>query len=537
MKKLVFVSDFFADQVQGGAEIYDDLLIKELQNRGVKVCKFNCHEFTDKHFKLYEKSGFMFLVSNFINLQEPVKKLMQVYSDRYCILEHDHKYLVNRNPAEFRDYKAPRGMIINKDFYKSAKQVFCQSIKHAQVLSMNLEIKNVTNLGCSLWSKEQLDLIRSKMCEKNNRAVIINDSNLIKGTQEAIFACKSKNIEFDVIEKMPYEEYLTELAKYDRFVFFPKTLESFCRVLLEARMLGCKLMTNSLNGCTYEHWFKGYKGKELIDFVDSQRDSVVDKICEKVFEVREVESKEGDITVILNCYRRPYNLKMQVDAIRAQTVKPAQIWLWINYHEDNKDFDPDTLGVDRVFSNDYNWKFYGRFAAGLLADTEYVAIYDDDTIPGNRWHENCLNSMKENEGIMGGAGYIQTGPRASEYYRHGWPSKNYKTERVDYVGHAWFFKTKWLSHLWREKPPTWDNGEDMHFSYTSQKFGNIQTYCPPHPEDDLSLHSSLMGYELGVDSKATSNNHAVSHKQFFSERDMCVRTAIDGGWDTVKKIK
>ena len=69
MKKIVFVSDFFADQVQGGAEIYDALLVQQLESKGVKICKFNSHEFTDKHFKLYEKTGFMFLASNFVNLR------------------------------------------------------------------------------------------------------------------------------------------------------------------------------------------------------------------------------------------------------------------------------------------------------------------------------------------------------------------------------------------------------------------------------------------------------------------------------------
>ena len=32
------------------------------------------------------------------------------------------------------------------------------------------------------------------------------------------------------------------------------------------------------------------------------------------------------------------------------------------------------------------------FAAALLADTEYIAIYDDDTIPGKQWHSNCLKT-------------------------------------------------------------------------------------------------------------------------------------------------
>jgi len=536
MKKIVFVSDFFADQVQGGAEIYDALLVQQLESKGVKVCKFNSHEFTDKHFKLYEKTGFMFLVSNFVNLSESVKKLMQIYSDRYCILEHDHKYLKNRNPADFKNFKAPREMIINQEFYRSAKQVFCQSVKHAEVLSLNLGIDNVTNLGCSLWSKEQIELISSKICEKNSKAAIINDPNVIKGTKEAVAVCESKNIDYDLLPKAKYENYLSTLAKYETFVFFPKTLESFCRVLLEARMMGCKLVTNNLNGCTYEPWFRGLKGQDLIDYVDSQRDVVVTKIYDKVFETTNEESKDGDITVILNCYRRPYNLKMQVDAIRAQSVKPVQIWLWINYHEDNKDFDPSTLGVDKVFSNDFNWKFYGRFAAALLADTEYVAIYDDDTIPGKRWHENCLKTMKTHEGILGSAGITLKSDRYVNHDRCGWPTQNREVTEVDLVGHSWFFKREWLRYLWQEKPVTWENGEDIQFGFMAKVHGGIPTYCPPHPPEDRELHGSILGNELGIDDKATSTNSSVSHQQFFSERDRCVQEGIKSGWKTVKGI-
>jgi len=535
MNKVVFLADFFAEDIQGGAEIYDDILISSLRSRGCKVATFRCSEFGVKHLQLYIKSDFFFIVSNFISLSEQVKKRLEAYPNRYVILEHDHKYLKNRNPADFKDFTAPKHFLTNQTFYSSAKTVFCQSSKHKEILQKNLGVSNAISLGCSLWSKKQLEVIKNCRTDKNNKAFVLNDPNPVKGLAKALSVCKGKNIEYDLVDKKPYEEFITELAKYERFVFFPKTLESFCRVILEARMLGCKLVTNNLNGCTYEEWFSKYKGEELIEYVDSQRERVVDDICNALFSIP--ETKEGDITVILNCYRRPYNLQMQVDSLRAQTIKPSQIWLWINYHEDNKDFDPTTLGVDRIIKNDFNWKFYGRFAGALLADTEYVAIYDDDTIPGSHWHENCLECMKHKEGIMGTAGYIQTGDRAMQYYRHGWPSKNENIERVDYVGHAWFFKREWLSHLWREKPPTWDNGEDMHFSYTAQKYGGIQTYCPPHPKEKTEMHGSLLGNELGVDSKATSNNQAVSHQQFFSERDMCVRTAIDGGWDTVEKIK
>ena len=536
MNKLVFIADFFAHQIAGGAEIYDEILMNELQSHGVEVCKFNSAEFTKKHFALYEKMGFTFLVSNFVQLREDVKKIMKVYSSKYCILEHDHKYLSNRNPSEFRGFIAPEQMIINRDFYRSAKQVFCQSIKHAEVLSANLNIDNVTNLSCSLWSKEQIGLIRSKVCDKNNLAMIINDTNVIKGTKESIDLCQKKGIDFNLIAKLPYDSYLSQLALHEKFVFLPKTLESFCRVIIEARMLGCKLVTNNLNGCTYEPWFKDLKGHKLIDYVDSQRDVVVNKIYDKLFEDKKLESENGDITVILNCYRRPYNLKMQVDAIRAQSVKPVQIWLWINYHEDNKDFDPHLLDVDKVFSNNYNWKFYGRFAAALLADTEYIAIYDDDTVPGKRWHENCLETMKTHEGILGSAGIILKSDQYINHDRCGWPTQNKVTTEVDLVGHAWFFKREWLKYLWQEKPVTWDNGEDIQFGFMAKVHGGIPTYCPPHPPEDRDLHGSILGNELGIDDKATSTNSSVSHQQFFGERDRCVQEGIKKGWKTVRGV-
>lgn len=536
MNKLVFISDFLTTEIAGGAEIYDDILIAELQKMGVKVCRFKSIEFSKKHFHLYEKMGFVFLISNFFHLKQDVIKLFQIYTDKYCILEHDHKYLATRDPSPFKGFIAPPEAIINKQFYKSARQVFCQSVKHAEALSSNLNIDNVINLGCSLWSKDQLDLIKSKICEKNDKALIINDPNKLKGTSESILTCEKRKIDYNLINKLPYEDYLSELSKHDKFVFFPKSLESFSRVILEARMLNCKLITNNLNGCTYESWFKDLKGLDLIDYVDSQREVVVDKIYDKLFRQQKIDFREGDITVILNCYRRPYNLKMQVDAIKSQSIKPVQIWLWINHHDDNKHFDPSSLGVDRIFKNDFNWKFYGRFAAALLADTEYVALYDDDTIPGQRWHENCLETMKTHEGIMGSAGIILKSNRYLNHDRCGWPTQNREITEVDLVGHSWFFKREWLRYLWQEKPVTWDNGEDIQFGFMAKIHGGIPTYCPPHPPEDKDLHGSVLGNELGIDDKATSTNKAVSHEQFFGERDLCVQEGLKKGWKTVKGV-
>ena len=189
-----------------------------------------------------------------------------------------------------------------------------------------------------------------------------------------------------------------------------------------------------------------------------------------------------------------------------------------------------------MFLNNYNWKFYGRFAAALLADTEYVAIYDDDTIPGGNWHKNCFETMEREEGILGAAGMTFKSDIYINHDRCGWPTKNDKLTEVDAVGHAWFFKREWLSFLWKEKPFMWENGEDIQFSSMAKIYGGIKTFCPPHPQGDQSMHGSILGNELGIDSKATSNNNEVTHQQFFSERDLCVQNALKMGWVTVNEV-
>ena len=70
----------------------------------------------------------------------------------------------------------------------------------------------------------------------------------------------------------------------------------------------------------------------------------------------------------------------------------------------------------------------------------------------------------------------------------------------------------------------------------SKIYGGVRTYCPPHPPDNKELHGSILGNELGIDSKATSNNQETSHVQFFSQRDSCLAAGLQKGWKTVNEV-
>jgi hypothetical protein len=256
-------------------------------------------------------------------------------------------------------------LLVNEEFYNFAANIFCQSEKHALVIKQNLNTDNIVNLGCSVWSEENIvSLQKAINNKKNNKAAVLDSSNEIKGTPRAISFCEKKNISYDLISAEAFDNFIQKLSTYEKLVFFPKVLESFSRLAVEAKILNCKILTNNNLGCTSEKWFLKYSGQELLDFVIKKQKKVLHTIESSIFQ-EETVSENNSITVILNSYRRPYNLEMQVKAIREQTKKPCEIWLWVNHHEDNVGYDYNKLDIDKVFHNDYNWKFYGRFAAAL----------------------------------------------------------------------------------------------------------------------------------------------------------------------------
>lgn len=521
MKRIIFIADLFKSDLIGGAELNDDVLINHLNKNGYEV---ECIRSDIVNEEIILKND-LFIISNFINLSERNKQILML--KKYIIYEHDHKYIKSRNPSIYPNFIAPPGQIINRDFYAKAHRVVVLSKICKDIIEQNLNINNVHNIGCSLWSDKKLNFIESlikQKTEKNDKYCIINSSNNIKGTIPAERYCKLNNLDYELIGPLSENALLQEISKYKYFVFFPQVIETLSRIVVEAKMLNCKILTKTnMIGAASEEWF-GLSGLELLAKIRSKKEEALNKFVEFL-------SEDKEITVILNCYRRPEYLQEQIEAIRNQTTKPYQIWLWINYHEDNGDIDFTQFDVDRIIKNNHNWKFYGRFAAALLAQTKYIAMFDDDTIPGKKWFDNCLKTIEEKRGILGGIGVLL---KEEQYYGHdrvGWSSQNEEIVEVDLVGHAWFFEREWLKFLWMEKPFTWENGEDIQFSYTAQKYGGIKTYVPPHPINQKELHSSLKGYEMGVDSKATSN--ARHHGVFYAQRDACVKNAIIDGWRPV----
>jgi len=241
------------------------------------------------------------------------------------------------------------------------------------------------------------------------------------------------------------------------------------------------------------------------------------------------------ISVVLNVYRRPHTMEEQIKCILNQSVpiKPENIHIW--YNKSGK-IQPDPQD-ERINTYRCNWntKFFGRFTIPLMCRTEYVAIFDDDIFPPSGWFQNCLESMVGNEGILGGSGvYVSESDRGT-YQKVGWNGKKRpNVSRVDFVGHTWFFRQEWAKYMWYEKPYTWDNAEDMTFSYLAQKHGGINTFVPPHPPGkfDIWCTDSGKARHFGRDKNASWKR--AGHTKLRSET---AKHYIANGWKIVRNAE
>ncbi|MEK9727438.1 MAG: hypothetical protein VW397_04965 [Candidatus Margulisiibacteriota bacterium] len=235
------------------------------------------------------------------------------------------------------------------------------------------------------------------------------------------------------------------------------------------------------------------------------------------------------ITVILCAYDRPYALQEQIEAIKTQSIPATDIWLWYNKGSKPQLEIPE---IKTAMCN-HNFKFFGRFAFAMLAQTEYVAIFDDDTMPGKDWFHHCLNHMNELNGLLGTTGIQLKKKMYANHIKVGWNGThgpNEAVERVDLIGHAWFLKKEWLKYMWFEAPVSWDNGEDIHLSYCLKKFGNIESYVIPHPKDNTDIWGSTKGSDYGSDENASWKKHRNKH---FQLRNKIVKDLIDRDWQPI----
>lgn len=278
---IAYIADFFVEQVQGGAEISDNVVIEYLRER-VGVSKVSSRDY--KNFLAIGSAYKYVIVSNFATMPEDFKDhLTTEWKGKYIIIERDNKFIKNRNLALYENYEAPLEDVANRDFYQNAKKVFGLTTKHVQYMKRYLDPKNIESLGCTHFDEDSLQHLQ-RIVDNTSHIPKIERYAIMQGKRQdlAEYYCRTNGLPYVILPKMQYKQFLNELSKYEGFVFFSHAVESFCRVITEARIIGLKVISDDKNGVTYEKWFQENKGQALLNEIKDRTKISLEKILAEV---------------------------------------------------------------------------------------------------------------------------------------------------------------------------------------------------------------------------------------------------------------
>jgi len=271
MKNIIYISDFFVNEIIGGAELSDDVVIQFLTNKGYNIKTIKSQTFNPTIHK-----ADTFIISNFVGLSEQNKNWFTSSGSKYMIVERDQKYVRSRNTAMYPDFIAPESEVVNKTFYRGAHKVFCLTNHSAELLLKHIDLTNIEPFGCTHFSQQQFDLLRENIGKnKKNKFAIVSG----KRSNKAIQYCEINKLEYDLIFNiMSHKNFIETLSQYKGIIFFSHAVETCCRLLVESRILELKIITDNRNGCTYESWFKKMKGVQLLEFLEIKVDKTLQRI-------------------------------------------------------------------------------------------------------------------------------------------------------------------------------------------------------------------------------------------------------------------
>ena len=264
MKKIAFISDFFAKDVIGGAELTTDAIMRTGLKRGHSIIGVNSRSVT-KEMLNNEKENFHFVVGNFFNLSEDAKIYM-CRNTSYSIIEYDYKiceyrslHLHKLKEEKECDCETRKSGKINSAFFGYADKVWFMSEEQKDIVLSKINVLKEENCEVlsSVFNEGDLRFMNSiKENQKNDTYLIMTSQNWIKNVEKTVEYAKENKLDFELVGDLPYHEFLIKLSTSKGLIFHPRGHDTCPRLVIEAKMLGCELVLNENVQHKDESWFK-----------------------------------------------------------------------------------------------------------------------------------------------------------------------------------------------------------------------------------------------------------------------------------------
>lgn len=107
----------------------------------------------------------------------------------------------------------------------------------------------------SCFDQRSLNFFKNQKKKKTKKALVWNAPDYIKGAKNAIDYCKENNLEYTPVDGIAHDEMLDQMSRHECLIFMPNAWDTAPRLTIEAKMLGCEVITNQNVQHTDEFWW------------------------------------------------------------------------------------------------------------------------------------------------------------------------------------------------------------------------------------------------------------------------------------------
>jgi len=271
---IIFVADLFEEDYAGGAEMTSEAIIQESPFRVQKL-----HSRDVSLGALSQGRDKFWIFGNFSQMNPELIPSI-VGNIKYSILEFDYKYCRFRSPEKHQSssnfpcdcHDQMNGKLISAFYYGSRAMWWMSEKQKEKYLTLFPFLSEKDNIVLSsVFSKQTLgtlQVLRKSVQETDRKGwIVLGSQSWVKGFESAKKWCEDNDKPYEVVWNLPYEQLLAKLASAEGFVYLPAGADTCPRMVIEAKLLGCKLQLNEDVQHKNEEWFATDDVQSIHDYL------------------------------------------------------------------------------------------------------------------------------------------------------------------------------------------------------------------------------------------------------------------------------
>jgi len=315
---VIFVADYFADELTGGAELTSQALITSSPFNVYKVKSRNVSmQLLEAGFSKY------WIFGNYTEMDRDLIPSIAANLN-YSILEYDYKYCKYRSPekhlaaegTECNCQDDTHGKITSAFFYGANSLWWMSEKQYIHYVNLFPFLEEKENVVLSSVFSEDTFLKISELNEKNKDKersgwIVLKSSSWIKGTQAALDWCKENDKKHEIVSGLTHHQLLERLSLAEGFVYLPLGGDTCPRMVIEAKLLGCKLQLNENVQHASEEWFSSDNIFDTQAYMYATRQRFWNGIKHNM----EYTPSLSGYTTTFNCIKNGYPWKATVNSL------------------------------------------------------------------------------------------------------------------------------------------------------------------------------------------------------------------------------